>query len=60
MADIAKCENKDCTRALQCYRFTAEASSYRQTYMMEMKDRCEGDGYKYWIPNYKGEKQVEN
>lgn len=55
MTDIAKCENKDCERSFECFRFTAEASPYRQTYMMEMKSRCEKKDFKYWIPNNKQE-----
>ncbi len=54
MADIAMCENEYCERSLECFRFTAEINPYRQTYLTEMKERCEGDRYKYWIPNFKG------
>lgn len=32
MPDILMCQNKDCPKKEQCYRFTAEPSKYRQTY----------------------------
>jgi hypothetical protein len=32
MADITMCGNKDCTLKETCYRFTAIANPYRQSY----------------------------
>ena len=33
MTDISKCENKECPSRLKCYRYTAPANKYRQSYM---------------------------
>jgi hypothetical protein len=44
MADITKCEGKDCSLKESCYRYTAPPSEYRQTYFTEppIKDgKCE-------------------
>lgn len=32
MSDIAKCEDNKCPSRLMCYRFTAPASEFRQSY----------------------------
>ena len=32
MPDISMCENQDCPFNTSCYRFTAEANPYRQSY----------------------------
>ena len=32
MSDISMCQNKDCELSSQCYRFTAVASEYWQSY----------------------------
>ena len=32
MSDIAKCKDNKCPSRLMCYRFTAPASEYRQSY----------------------------
>lgn len=37
MADISKCEGVDCSIKEKCYRYTATASEYRQSYMMPPK-----------------------
>lgn len=34
MADIAMCKGTDCPRAKECYRFTATANEYRQSYFV--------------------------
>ena len=50
MADISMCLNKNCPLRMGCYRFTAKANSYRQSYSsyrFEVKEReavCMG----YW------------
>jgi len=44
MADITKCEGKDCPLKENCYRYTAEPSEYSQAYFTEppIKDgKCE-------------------
>lgn len=35
MADITKCEGLDCPLKEKCYRFTAKANEYRQSYFVE-------------------------
>lgn len=35
MADITMCNDKSCPHASKCYRFTANANPYRQSYFME-------------------------
>lgn len=54
MPDIAMCKNTKCTLKEQCYRFTAYASEYRQTYgMFKQKN---GDCEHFW----NNENQVDN
>lgn len=36
MSDICKCEGTGCPMSSSCYRFTAEANPYRQSYFMEV------------------------
>lgn len=36
MSDITKCDGAGCPLRESCYRFTAEANSYRQSYFMEV------------------------
>ena len=36
MSDICKCEGTGCPFRDSCYRFTAEANPYRQSYFMEV------------------------
>ena len=56
MSDIAKCENQDYPFNTSCYRFTAEANPYRQSYG-DFKPTVEDDELtcKYYleIPNSK-------
>lgn len=59
MPDIAMCENKECERSHECFRFTAKPSKYMQTYMTDAKEICEDRNYKFWIPNFKGEQHNE-
>lgn len=35
MADITMCEDKECSKSQDCYRFTAPANTWRQAYFME-------------------------
>lgn len=47
MADIAKCEFKQCPRKETCYRYTAQSNQY-QTYV-EFQNIChEKNNYKYY------------
>ncbi len=38
MADITMCNNTDCPRKNKCYRFTAIANKYRQSYFADKMD----------------------
>lgn len=47
MADITMCTDKECSKRLSCYRFTAPVSELWQSYFMESPrkgDDCE----EYW------------
>lgn len=35
MADITMCRDTDCKQRKQCYRYTAHACEYRQSYFVE-------------------------
>jgi len=55
MVDIAKCKGIDCPLVNKCYRYTAPANEYRQTYADFKYDReqhkCEDfypDGNPQW------------
>jgi hypothetical protein len=50
MADITMCVGTDCPHKERCYRFTAKANEYRQSYFMNppIKDgKCD----MYWGEN---------
>jgi hypothetical protein len=34
MADITMCQDKECPKKEQCYRYTAPANPYRQSYFV--------------------------
>jgi len=49
MADITMCDGKDCPLREKCYRFTAFANQWRQSYFMETpynkeENKCD----EYW------------
>lgn len=49
MSDVTMCEGTGCPMSSSCYRFTAEANPYRQSYFMEVPLKCldfvlEGNG----------------
>jgi hypothetical protein len=44
MADITMCEDKECPKKESCYRYTAPASPYRQSYFWSsprVEEECE-------------------
>lgn len=46
MADITKCNGKNCPLSKNCYRFAAQVNEYRQSYFTEPpynkeKEECE-------------------
>jgi hypothetical protein len=47
MADIAMCSNQKCTLRNTCYRFTATAKKFRQSYVAFKQVNGECDYY--WI-----------
>lgn len=51
MADITMCNGKDCESRHTCYRFTARANEYRQSYFAESPIKNNGCDM-YW--NSKG------
>ena len=55
MSDITKCNNKDCPRKDNCYRYLAKAHEYRQSYFVNPIKDCQEQNYAhYWyIPNNK-------
>lgn len=47
MADITKCNDEQCSKRLSCFRFTAPANEYLQSYFVNTPrkdDKCE----MYW------------
>ncbi len=48
MADITKCNNKNCTLRHECYRFTAPDSLYRQSYFVETPKQKDGICEQFW------------
>lgn len=49
MADITMCDDKECPRAHTCYRLTADANPYRQSYFMQSPRH--GDGCPQFVDN---------
>ena len=50
MADITKCEGKDCPLKETCYRFTAKDNEYGQSYFTETPYNKEKENCEYlWI-----------
>ena len=47
MADITMCDDKECKVKDKCYRYTAKACKYRQSYFIE-SPRNKGDCSHYW------------
>lgn len=48
MPDISMCQNEECTRKTECYRYMAKPSEYRQAYG---DFNCKpGDEIDYFIP----------
>ena len=50
MADISMCMNTDCPSREKCYRFTAKANPYRQSYM-DFKPEDGADKCEDFVPN---------
>lgn len=48
MADITMCDNNNCTLKEDCYRFTAPANKYRQSYFAENPKQKDGVCEEYW------------
>ena len=50
MPDISMCEGVNCPLAFNCYRFTAKANPYRQTFMVETPWDEEKKECEYYLP----------
>jgi hypothetical protein len=50
MPDVAMCKGQDCPRALNCYRFTAKPSEFRQSYFVKAPIKADGT-CDYMYPN---------
>lgn len=51
MADITMCRNEDCPIKESCYRYTATASEYRQSYFFGSPSKIVDDKFEceyYW------------
>lgn len=48
MADICKCDGKGCDKREFCYRFTAMADKYRQSYFVDAPIKKDGTCDEYW------------
>ena len=48
MADICKCDGKGCDKREFCYRFTAMASKYRQSWFTDAPIKKDGTCDEYW------------
>ena len=48
MADITKCEGIGCNKREFCYRFTAIASTHRQSYFATTPIKVSGECDEYW------------
>ena len=44
MADITMCNDKQCPLKDKCYRFTAPANPYRQSYFYNLKETTKDGG----------------
>ena len=53
MPDISMCKGVNCPLTFNCYRFTAKANPYRQTFMVETPWDEEKKECEYYLPNEK-------
>lgn len=51
MPDITMCRDKECPACRFCYRFTAKAHNYRQSFFSETPRNINSDVCEYFIPN---------
>lgn len=47
------CSNKECKLSETCYRFTATANKYAQSYLGDPKKDCEEVDYEYYVKESK-------
>lgn len=50
MPDISMCNDKECSRKKECYRFTATPNEFRQSYA-DFKEIEQGKGCEYFMSN---------
>jgi hypothetical protein len=48
MSDIAKCQDNKCPSRLMCYRFTAPANEYRQSYGLFNREEDANNCNMFW------------
>ncbi len=51
MVDISMCSGKGCSRKKDCFRFTATANKYRQSYFAEPPAKENGVNCDYFMSN---------
>lgn len=53
MPDISMCKGVNCPLAFNCYRFTAKANPYGQSFFAEVPWNEEESKCEYYLPNEK-------
>jgi len=48
MADITKCNGNNCSLKTECYRFTAQEDSYRQSWFLDSPIELDGSCKEFW------------
>jgi len=51
MADMTLCDNYLCQIKDECLRYTTEPNKKSQSYLLEPKQDCEEEGWKFYIDN---------
>lgn len=51
MPDITMCNDSKCAARKSCYRFTAKANPYRQSYFVEPPEKNKHGSCGYFMPN---------
>lgn len=51
MADITMCQDKECPKRNECYRFTAKVNQWRQSYFIDKVRELGKSKCKYFTPN---------
>ena len=54
VSDILKCDNKECSLRVACYRYNAESNTYQQSYIMHPDTDCIDQNYLMFWDYIKG------